>query len=324
MAILIDGQWHDELDYLSGDKDGHFQRKESVFRDWIEADPDATFPARPGRYRLYVSLACPWAHRTLIVRKLKGLEAMIPVTVVDPIMGPHSWHFSTETGCDPDPEMQAQWLWQLYLAADPHFSGVPTVPLLWDSHTATIINNESSEIIRMFNSAFDAVGAHKDVDLYPLPLRTTIDAINARVYQQINNGVYRAGFATSQAAYEEAYDLLFAALDELEVRLGQQRYLCGPRITEADWRLFTTLIRFDAVYHGHFKCNRQRLSEFPNLWAWTRELYQWPGIAETVNFDHIKRHYYMSHRQINPTGVVPKGPQLDLAAPHGRGDTISH
>lgn len=318
MAILIDGVWHEELDYLSGDESGRFQRKESVFRDWIEADPLARFPAQPGRYRLYVSLACPWAHRALIVRKLKGLSGMIPVTVVDPIMGPHSWHFSEEAGCDPDPVMQASYLWELYLKADPGFTGVPTVPLLWDTQTHTIVNNESSEIIRMFNSAFDGVGAHSDIDLYPNNLRAAIDAINARVYDAINNGVYRAGFATSQAAYEEAYDALFAALDELEQRLAEQRYLCGDRITEADWRLFTTLIRFDAVYHGHFKCNRQRLIEFPKLWAWTRELYQWPGVAETVDFDHIKRHYYMSHRQINPTGVVPKGPQLDLLLAHGR------
>lgn len=318
MAILIDGQWHDELDYLSGDKKGRFQRQQSRFRHWIEADPLAEFPAQVGRYRLYVSLACPWAHRTLIVRKLKGLEAIIPVTVVDPIMGARSWHFSEAPGCDPDPHKGYQWLWELYLEADPSFTGVPTVPTLWDSQRGTIVNNESSEIIRMFNHAFDGIGAHSEVDLYPEYMREAIDAVNAMVYDGINNGVYRAGFATSQPAYEEAYEQLFAALDELEVRLSCQPYLCGEVISEADWRLFTTLIRFDAVYHGHFKCNRQRLSDFPALWAWTRELYQWPGIAETVDFDHIKRHYYISHHSINPTGIVPKGPMLDLMLPHGR------
>lgn len=318
MAILIDGQWHDELDYLSGDADGRFQRQQSSFRHWIEPDPLAEFPAQPGRYRLYVSLACPWAHRALIVRKLKGLESLIPVTVVDPIMGPRSWHFSDAAGCDPEPHRGYQWLWELYLEADPHFSGVPTVPLLWDTQRATIVNNESSEIIRMFNSAFDGVGARSEIDLYPQYMREAIDAVNRMVYEQVNNGVYRAGFATTQSAYEEAYTQLFAALDELEARLSRQRYLCGDGISEADWRLFTTLIRFDAVYHGHFKCNRQRLSDFPALWAWTRELYQWPGVADTVNFDHIKRHYYISHSAINPSGIVPMGPMLDLLQPHGR------
>jgi glutathionyl-hydroquinone reductase len=318
MAILINGVWHDELDYLSGDESGHFQRQESRFRHWIEPDPLARFPAQAGRYRLYASLACPWAHRTLIVRKLKGLESSIPVTVVDPIMGPRSWHFSDASGCDPDPALGAKWLYELYLASDPAFTGVPTVPLLWDTQCGTIVNNESSEILRMLNSAFDTVGARSELDLYPLHLREAIDAVNQMVYDNINNGVYCAGFATSQTAYEEAYDALFNMLDELEHRLSRRRYLCGNTLTEADWRLFTTLIRFDAVYHGHFKCNRQRLTDFPNLWAWTRELYQWPGIAGTVDFDHIKRHYYMSHRQINPTGIVPKGPELALDAPHGR------
>ena len=318
VAIMIDGVWHDELEYLAGDESGRFQRKESVFRAWIEPSATAPYPAQPGRYRLYVSLACPWAHRTLIVRQLKGLEGMIPVTVVDPLMGPRSWHFSDASGGEPDPELGASWLYELYLAADPGFSGVPTVPVLWDSQTRSIVNNESSEIIRMLNSAFDGVGARSEVDLYPENLREAIDAVNSMVYEKINNGVYRAGFASTQGAYDEAYDALFDALDELEQRLAAQRYLCGERITEADWRLFTTLIRFDAVYHGHFKCNRQRLSEFPNLWAWTRELYQWPGIAETVDFGHIKRHYYASHRQINPSGIVPRGPVLDLMQPHGR------
>ncbi len=320
MSILVEGVWQDELEYLGGDSEGRFQRKESGFRDWIDADPSARFPAQPGRYRLYVSLACPWAHRALIVRRLKGLEAMIPVTVVDPIMGPRSWHFSRERGCESDPELGSEWLYELYLAADPTFSGVPTVPLLWDCQTRTIVNNESSEIVRIFNSAFDSVGARSEVDLYPESLREAIDAVNALVYDNVNNGVYRAGFATTQAAYEEAYEAVFATLDELERRLGEQRYLCGDSTTEADWRLFTTLIRFDAVYHGHFKCNHRRLIEYPHLWGWTRELYQWPGVAQTVDFDHIKRHYYLSHRQINPTGIVPKGPELTLLAAHGRGD----
>lgn len=318
MAILIDGTWQDELDYLSGDVSGRFQRQQSQFRHWIESDPLAAFPAQAGRYRLYVSLACPWAHRALIVRKLKGLEAMIPVVVVDPIMGPRSWHFSDAPGCDAEPHKGYRYLWELYLEADPLFTGVPTVPTLWDSVRGTVVNNESSEIIRMFNSAFDGVGARSELDLYPENMRGAIDAVNDFVYDNINNGVYRAGFATTQAAYEEAYEQLFAAMDELEARLGRQRYLCGDRVTEADWRLFTTLIRFDAVYHGHFKCNRQRLVDFPNLWAWTRELYQWPGIAETVDFDHIKRHYYISHDSINPNGIVPKGPLLDLMQEHGR------
>ena len=318
MAILIDGQWRDDLDYLSGDEDGRFQRQQSQFRHWIETDPQAVFPAQPGRYRLYVSLACPWAHRALIVRKLKGLEAMIPVVVVDPIMGPRSWHFSDAPGCDAEPHKGYRYLWELYLEADPLFTGVPTVPTLWDSVRGTVVNNESSEIIRMFNSAFDGVGARSELDLYPENMRGAIDAVNNFVYDNINNGVYRAGFATTQAAYEEAYEQLFAAMDDLEARLGRQRYLCGDRVTEADWRLFTTLIRFDAVYHGHFKCNRQRLVDFPNLWAWTRELYQWPGIADTVDFDHIKRHYYISHDSINPNGIVPKGPLLDLMQEHGR------
>ncbi len=305
MAILIDGQWHDELDYLSGDDEGRFQRQESRFRDRIETG--GRFAPAAGRYHLYVSLACPWAHRTLIYRKLKGLEGLIDVTVVDPLMGPRSWHFSDAPGCQPEPHYGFDWLWQLYLKADPHFTGVPTVPVLWDRHEETIVNNESSEIIRLFNSAFDTVGGDPTVDFYPAPLRATIDALNARIYEPVNNGVYKAGFATTQAAYEEAFESLFATLDWLDAHLADHRYLCGDRLTEADWRLFPTLVRFDAVYYCHFKCNRNRLTDLPHLWRWTRELYRLPGIAATVDFDQIKRHYFGSHRQLNPTGIVPKG-----------------
>ena len=303
---------------------GEFVRADSSFRHWVTPDGrpgpsgEGGFAAAPGRYHLYVSYACPWAHRTLIVRALKGLEEAIDISVVHPLMPPESWVFGPYPGSTPDRVHGFRALHQLYEESVPGFDGLVTVPVLYDTLRGVIVNNESSEIIRMLNAAFDAWG-RPEVDLYPEPLRPEIDAVNARVYEDVNNGVYRAGFATTQAAYEAAYDRLFDSLDWLEVRLGRQPYLVGERLTEADWRLFTTLVRFDAVYYGHFKCNRRRLVDYPNLWAYTRELYQMPGIAQTVKMDHIKLHYYGSHRGINPTGIVPKGPELDFRSAHGRG-----
>jgi putative glutathione S-transferase len=304
---------------------GDFIRSESSFRNWVTVDGrpgpsgEGGFQAAPRRYHLYVSYACPWAHRTLIFRKLKGLEQVISVSVVHPLMPAESWVFGDYPGATPDHVHGFGKLHQLYEQSAPGFDGLVTVPVLYDKQRQVIVNNESSEIIRMFNRAFDQWG-RTDIDFYPEQLRSEIDEINAVVYENVNNGVYRAGFAGTQSAYETAFDRLFETLDELETRLSAQRYLVGDSLTEADWRLFTTLVRFDAVYHGHFKCNRQRLVDYPNLWAYTRELYQMPGVSETVNMDHIKLHYYGSHRGINPTGIVPKGPELDFWAPHGRGD----
>ncbi len=315
--VMKDGQLVEMPDFGNEDDQGRFVRWESPFRDWVTADGRSGFPAEPGRYLLYVSWACPWAHRTLIARKVKHLEDVIDVAVVHPHMGPESWHFGPCDGCTPDPVMCAEFLYELYRSARPDYTGVVTVPALFDRETGTIVNNESSEILRMLNSAFDAYG-DPGVDLYPEDRRDAIDAINATVYEHVNNGVYRAGFARSQAAYEEAFDALFATLDSLEKRLAGSRYLAGERITEADWRLFTTLVRFDAVYHTHFKCNLRRLVDYPHLWAYTRELYQRPGIAETVRLDHIKHHYYTSHPRLNPKGIVPKGPAIDFDEPHGR------
>ena len=308
---------------MKTNSNGEFVRWESGFRHWVTPDGspgpsgEGGFKAESGRYHLYVSYACPWAHRTLIVRKLKGLEELISVSVVHPLMPPESWVFGAYPGATPDHVHGFDKLHQLYRHAAPDFDGVVTVPVLYDKQRETIVNNESSEIIRMFNSAFDAWG-RADPDLYPAALRAEIDAVNARVYENVNNGVYCTGFATTQAAYAAAFDRLFDTLDELEARLARQRYLAGDRMTEADWRLFTTLVRFDPVYHGHFKCNLRRLVDYPNLWAYTRALYQVPGIRETVNMDHIKLHYYGSHKSINPNGIVPKGPALDFDAPHGR------
>lgn len=308
---------------MKTNSEGEFVRWESGFRHWVTPDGspgplgDGGFKAEPGRYHLYVSYACPWAHRTLIWRKLKGLEDLISVSVVHPLMPPESWVFGDYPGATPDHVHGFEKLYQLYAHTAPDFDGVVTVPVLYDKARETIVNNESAEIIRMLNSAFDAWG-RSEVDFYPAELRDDIDAVNALVYDNVNNGVYRTGFAVTQAAYEAAFDQLFAALDQLEARLARQRYLVGQRLTEADWRLFTTLVRFDPVYHGHFKCNLRRLVDYPNLWAHTRELYQMPGIAETVNMDHIKLHYYGSHTAINPNGIVPKGPALDFMAPHGR------
>jgi len=297
---------------------GRFVRQASRFRDWVEADPGARFPAEPGRYHLYVSLACPWAHRTVIVRALKGLERVISMSVVDPIRDERGWAFRPGRGHGPDPVNGFDYLAEAYAASDPSFGGRVTVPVLWDTQTGRIVNNESSEVIRMLNSAFDGFAANPDLDLYPAGLREEIDAINAVVYDNVNNGVYRCGFAGTQEAYDEAFDALFRTMDDLEVRLLGQRYLVGDRITESDWRLFTTLLRFDPVYVGHFKCNLRRIADYPALSAYLRELYQVPGVAETVDMDHIKRHYYCTHRRLNPLGIVPKGPEIDLRAPHGR------
>lgn len=304
-------------------KDGRFLRWESRFRSWVTVDGnagptgDAGFKAESGRYHLYVSYACPWAHRTLIYRKLKNLEDHISVSVVHPVMPTESWVFGDYPGSTPDAIHGYQKLLELYQCIDPGYDGVVTVPILYDKQRKLIVNNESSEIIRMLGQAFDACG-HSELDLYPEPLRAEIDDINQLVYDKINNGVYKVGFATRQRAYNEAFNELFTALDELERRLDRQRYLCGEQITEADWRLFPTLLRFDPVYVGHFKCNLRRLIDYPNLWGYTRDLYQQSGIAETVNMDHIKTHYYASHTHINPTRIIPAGPQIDFMQPHNR------
>ena len=313
MGLLVEGQWQDDW-YDTSKSGGRFERAVSSFRHHVGKDGD--FPAEPGRYHLYIAWACPWAHRTAIYRKLKGLEDAISLSVVDPGIGSEGWEFSDGDGTTPDPVMGAHHLHQLYTRAQGDFTGRVTVPVLWDKAADTVVNNESSEIIRMLNSAFDVWGDGA-VDLYPEVLRAEIDAVNERVFTDVNNGVYRAGFATTQEAYAEAFEALFAALDWLEERLGGQRYLVGDRITEADWRLFPSLVRFDAAYYGAFKCNRNRLSEFPNLSNYTRDLYQVPGIAETVNIDHIKRSYY-SIKAVNPTGIVPRGPAVDFSGPHDR------
>ena len=322
MGQLVDGHWQ-KGGVGSTSADGRFVRAQSKYRNWVTADgrPGPTgrggFTAEPGRYHLYVSHACPWAHRTLIFRSLKGLEAAISLSVVHWFLGPEGWTFDPGPGVVPDTINGARRLYEVYAKADPRCTGRVTVPVLWDKATGTIANNESSEIIRMLGSAFEGIGA-KPGDYYPEALRPEIDALNARVYETVNNGVYRAGFASTQAAHEEAVVPLFETLDWLDDRLSKRRYLCGAPITEADWRLFTTLIRFDAVYVGHFKCNLKRLVDYPNLSAYVGELYQWPGVRETVNLDHIKRHYYASHERINPTRIVPLGPLLDFEAPHGR------
>jgi len=304
---------------------GEFVRVTSGFRNWITPDgsPGPTgeggFSAEPGRYHLYVSYACPWAHRTLIFRVLKRLENAISVSVVHPLMPAQSWVFGEYPGTTPDQVNNTQTLAEIYQIADAGFNGLVTVPVLWDKQRNTIVNNESSEIIRMLNSAFnDCAGVCAEIDFYPQSLREEIDTINEVVYHTVNNGVYRAGFASTQKAYEQGFDQLFTTLDELERRLASQRYLVGANIIEADWRLFVTLVRFDAVYVGHFKCNKKRLVDYPNLWAYTRELYQIPGVAQTVNMDHVKYHYYASHKMLNPSGIVPKGPEIDFLLAHGR------
>ncbi|WP_335947385.1 glutathione S-transferase family protein [Salipiger bermudensis] len=322
MGLLVDGEWQDRWDY--NDDSGKFQRSETAFRNWITADGSAGpsgeggFKAEPGRYHLYVSYACPWAHRALVFRALKGLEELIPVSVVHPDMLSDGWTFKTDfPGATGDRLYDLPFLRDIYTKAQPDISGRVTVPVLWDKERETIVSNESAEIIRMFNEAFDGLTGNSD-DYWPEELREAIEPVNERIYDTVNNGVYKAGFATSQEAYDDAVGPLFESLDWIEERLSKGRYLMGERITEADWRLFTTLIRFDQVYNVHFKCNKARIVDYPNLWAYTRELYQWPGVADTVHFDHFKRHYYYSHDMINPNRIIPVGPDLDLMAPHGR------
>jgi putative glutathione S-transferase len=316
MGDLLKGQWRAEGDFPH-DRTGHFVRPDAPFRNWVTAtgEPGPSgvggFKAEPGRYHLIISLACPWAHRTLIFRRLKGLESMISLSVVHWLLRESGWTFDDGPGVIPDPIFGASHLSEFYLKARPDYSGRVTVPVLWDKQANTIVNNESSEIIRMFNSAFDRLGAAKG-DFYPEDLRSEIDPLNARIYATVNNGVYRAGFAATQAAYEEAFQSLFETLHMLEARLARQRFLCGDRLTEADWRLFTTLIRFDPVYFGHFKCNLREIRDYPALQRYLKDLYHWPGVAETVDFFHIKHHYYASHLMINPSGIVPLGPELAL------------
>ncbi|OBY27818.1 glutathione S-transferase family protein [Leisingera sp. JC1] len=324
MGLLIDGKWHDQW-YDTKSTGGAFKRSESQFRNWVTADGSAGpsgkggFAAESGRYHLYVSLACPWAHRTLIFRQLKGLAEHISVSVVHPDMLGEGWTFETdEHGATGDDLFGSSHMHKVYTRADAEYTGRVTVPVLWDKAQSTIVSNESAEIIRMFNSAFDGITGNSD-DYWPEELREPIEAVNARVYSTINNGVYKCGFATSQQAYDEAVAPLFESLGWLEDLLSQHRYLLGQRITEADWRLFTTLLRFDPVYHTHFKCNRKRLMDYPNLWAYTRELYQWPGVAGTVGMQHIVRHYYYSHDTINPHRIIPANPEINWQEPHGRG-----
>ena len=293
--------------------DGQFERQADAFRDWVTADGSSGYPAQAGRYHLYVSLACPWAHRTIIVRRLKGLERAVGMTVVDPIRDERGWRFDR-----PDPINGWEFLSQAYAATDPHYRGRVTVPVLWDTQSKRVVSNSDDDIMRMFETAFDAQG-DAGVDLYPVRLRGEIDALNERLYATFNNGVYRAGFATVQRAYEAAAYQVFATLDAMEERLSERRYLFGAQPVETDWRFFVTLVRFDPVYFGHFKCNLRRIVDYPNLWGYTRELYQLPQIGATVKLDEIKRHYYGTHVQLNPSRIVPVGPLLDFSTPHGRG-----
>lgn len=322
MGLLVEGKWKNEW-YETKSTGGRFERKAPSFRNWVTKDGSAGvsgiggFKAEADRYHLYVSLACPWAHRTIIYRKLKGLEGMISMSVVNAFMGDEGWTFAPGEGVVADPILNATNVHEIYTAAQADYTGRVTVPILWDKKTNTIVSNESPEIIRMFNSAFDEVGALPG-DFSPPELLAEIDELNEFIYPTINNGVYRAGFATTQEAYEEAVAEVFSALDTLEVRLENSRYLTGNIITEADWRLFTTLVRFDAVYVGHFKCNLRRIVDYPNIWGYLRDLYQVPGIEETVAMDYIKAHYYGSHETINPTRVIPVGPDIDFHTPHGR------
>jgi putative glutathione S-transferase len=322
MGMLVDGKWHDVW-YDTKASRGRFVRSEAQFRNWVTSDgapgPSGKggFQAEPGRYHLYVSRACPWAHRTLIFRRLKGLEEMIDISAVNSFMGPEGWTFEPGPGVIPDPINHAKRIYEVYLAADPSYSGRATVPILWDKELATIVSNESAEIIRMFNSAFNEVGAN-DADFYPPECREEIDELNAYIYSNVNNGVYKSGFATTQEAYEEAVEGVFEGLDMIDERLSSRRYLTGLRITEADWRLFTTLVRFDPVYYLHFKCNIRRVVDYPNIWGYVRDLYQQPGIADTVDVPYIKSHYYRSHESINPHRIVPVGPDIDYSLPHDR------
>jgi putative glutathione S-transferase len=319
MGLLVEGTWT-TTGYDTGKSGGRFEREPTRFRNWITADGSAGptgeggFAAEAGRYHLYIARACPWAHRTAIFRTIKGLDAMIGLSVTHWLMGDEGWTFEPAEGVVPDDVNGVRRVYELYKLADPAASGRASVPVLWDKQRRTIVSNESADIIRMFNDAFDGLGARRG-DYYPDELRAEIDGYNARIYDTLNNGVYKAGFAGSQDAYEEAIVPLFATLDWLEMHLADRRYLCGDRLTEADWRLFTTLLRFDPVYHGHFKCNLRRLIDYPVLWAYTRALYQEPGIRETVDFGHIKKHYYLSHPWLDPTGIVPAGPDIDFEAP---------
>ena len=321
MGLLIDGRWHDQ--WYESSKDGAFQREQAQRRNWITPDgsPGPTgsggFAAQGGRYHLYVSLACPWAHRTLIIRQLKGLESLIDVSVVSWLMLENGWTFDKAFGSSGDQLDDFSFLHQRYTRDTPDYTGRVTVPVLWDKQQQCIVSNESADIIRMFNTAFDGLTGNTQ-DLYPPSLKTEIDRWNERIYPALNNGVYRAGFATSQSAYELAFEDVFRELDDLEVHLRDSRYLAGQYFTEADMRLFTTLIRFDAVYYSHFKCNERRIADYPHLSNWLREQYQWPGVAATVDFSHIKGHYYASHRMINPTGIIPKGPAHNFTEPHDR------
>lgn len=316
LGVLIDGKWVSERE--QEDEGGRFVRPSTTFRDTITADGSSGFKAEPGRYHLYISWACPWAHRTAIMRRLKGLEDVIGLSVVAPVIDQNSWEFSNdEPGSVPDTVNQTNYLWEIYLKAEPDYSGRVTVPVLWDKETGTIVNNESREIIRMLDTEFEAY-AKQDIHFYPQELQEKIDETIDAIYQPVNNGVYRAGFATTQSAYEEAVTELFQALDYWEKVLSDQRYLCGDRLTEADWCMFTTLLRFDPVYYVHFKCNLRRIADYPNLGNYLKDLYQQKGVKETCHFDHIKKHYYMSHPKVNPTRIVPKGPMLDLDAPHNR------
>ena len=327
MGMLVDGKWHDVW-YDTKASKGRFVRSESQFRNWLTRDGSpgpsgrGGFRAEPNRYHLYVAFACPWAHRTLIMRKLKGLESLIGVSAVNSYMGPEGWTFAPGPEMIPDSVNRVEKLYELYTLADATYSGRATVPVLWDKHEHTIVSNESAEILRMLNSAFDDVGANHG-DYYPEELRAEIDEQNAFIYPNVNNGVYRAGFATTQEAYEEAAKALFAALERIEGRLATRRFLTGDRLTEADIRLFTTLIRFDPVYHGHFKCNLRRIIDYPNLWGFVRDVYQMPGVADTVRIDFIKRHYYGSHANLNPSRIVPIGPELNYETPHGR-ERLAH
>jgi putative glutathione S-transferase len=328
MGLLVDGVWRDDSFDRTRFESGRFNRSTTRFRNWITPDGGAGpsgeggFRAEPGRYHLYVSLACPWAHRTLIMRRLKELDGAIPVSITSWHLGEQGWTFDTAEGSSGDPVNGAKKLQEIYLLTDRHYTGRVSVPVLWDKQRCKIVNNESSEIIRMLNSAFDAF-TNERTDYYPPALRFEIDGVNDLVYANINNGVYRAGFATAQAAYEDAFRGVFSALDDIERRLARQRYVAGARLTEADWRLFPTLVRFDAVYYSHFKCNLRRIADYPNLSNYLRDLYQVPGVAETVSLEHIKKHYYGSHLKVNPTGIVPLGPELDFSARHDRDRFVS-
>jgi putative glutathione S-transferase len=315
LGMLVEGKWTTE--WTEQDKKGEFNRMPTRFRHWVTADGSSGYPAEPNRYHLYVSLACPWAHRTLIMRSLKGLQEIISLSIVDPEMGENGWKFSDYPGCIPDTINHTEYLRDVYIKANSEYTGRVTVPILWDKQKNTIVNNESREIIRMLDWEFAAY-SQSELNLCPDNIKETVDQTIDAIYQPINNGVYRSGFASTQSAYEAAVTELFEHLDHWEKVLGKQRYLCENTLTEADICMFTTLIRFDAVYHGHFKCNLQRIIDYPNLWNYLKDIYQYPGVAETCNLDHIKRHYYISHSHINPTQVVPKGPTLNLEESHDR------